>query len=882
MLDIWRAAIDVDHDFVAMGDMNLCAKLMDEPGYQHHKLAAKVKDFLLEEYCSQIIDDYTRIRNVNGNLQRSCLDHVTINCVNKISSPRIIGMGKSDHLGVIVTKSSKEIRSKPRTTKKRIYKSFDQIAFRNDILKAKADGLFAPIFNAADEETACDTFEKVYTPILSKHAPLKTIQNRNNYVPYIDQELKTLMDIRDELKEEAAKTGDEAVFEAYKEKRNLVSTKMKSAESEHHKNKFKKNDLTSGDIWQGARQILGSVKSNFPTQILAGGKLLSNPLQMAIAVNKFFIDKIVQLKKDTPVNSDDALLELDSFLSDKNIPNQGFELKELSVNDVTKLIKKIKGKKSCGLDWICGYSLKIVADDLVPEIQELINITIRNGNFTPQWKLAKILPAFKNKGNQFDLKYYRPLSNLPEVSKMAERALHDHLFNYLSVNKLIHPNHHGFLRNCSTTTALQQMVDTWIQSLDDGKIVSALFLDLSAGFNVINHDLLLKKLERYKFTTNTLSWFRSYMTERYQAVQVESATSPFLPVSFGVPQGSILGPLLFLLFINELPEAVKLDKSDEDTPKDPDADIIIYADDNTPFTADKDPPVLQAKLQREADIVTDWFDRNDMVVSGDKTKLIIITTAANRSTKLESRDFTFNVSICGDIKKETESEKLLGIILNNKLTWKNHLYGNEENLGLIKQLSQRINMMRQIRKFVNNNVFRTILNGLFNSKLSYGITVYGGIWNLTGVLNEDSVNSTSISKEEMRKLQVLQNTALRLLLRKPRDTPVATLLKEANQMSVHQLVAYHTACQTFKIYKNKEPVYHHSRLFGDTQPLQTRSTTNLETRVDIRLSLGRNTFFYQAAHIWSSLPYNMKTARSIDIFKRMLKPWIVRNITMKP
>ena len=168
------------------------------------------------------------------------------------------------------------------------------------------------------------------------------------------------------------------------------------------------------------------------------------------------------------MNSDDALLELNSFLSDKNIPNQGFELKELSVNDVTKLIKKIKGKKSCGLDWICGYSLKIVADDLVPEIQELINITIRNGNFTTQWKLAKILPAFKNKGNRFDLKYYRPLSNLPEVSKLAERAVHDQLFNYLSVNKLIHPNHHGFLRNCSTTTALQQMVDTWIQSLDDG------------------------------------------------------------------------------------------------------------------------------------------------------------------------------------------------------------------------------------------------------------------------------------------------------------------------------------------------------------------------------------------------------------------------------
>lgn len=147
-------------------------------------------------------------------------------------------MGRSDHLGVVVTKSSKEIRSKPRSIKKRVYKNFDHEAFRNDILKAKSDGLFAPLFDATDEKSACEIFEEVYTSILSKHAPLKTLLNRNNYVPYIDNELNSLMKLRDELKEEAAKSGDVGVYEQYKEKRNLVSTKLKHAESEHHKNKF--------------------------------------------------------------------------------------------------------------------------------------------------------------------------------------------------------------------------------------------------------------------------------------------------------------------------------------------------------------------------------------------------------------------------------------------------------------------------------------------------------------------------------------------------------------------------------------------------------------------------------------------------------------------
>ena len=239
------------------------------------------------------------------------------------------------------------------------YKNFNSDAFRDDIRKAKSDGLFEPVFEAADEGAAYDIFEKVYTSILSRHSPLKVIQNRSNYVPYIDKDLKNLMNVRDELKEEAAKTGDVRVFEDYKEKRNLVSTKLKHAESEHHKSKLGKSDLSPSDIWQGAKQILGSFKSNFPTQILAGGKPISNPLKMAVAVNEYFLEKIVKLKNDNAtVNQNDATDVLENFLSDKDIPNDGFDLKELSEEDVLKLIKNIKGKKSCGLDWICGHSQK--------------------------------------------------------------------------------------------------------------------------------------------------------------------------------------------------------------------------------------------------------------------------------------------------------------------------------------------------------------------------------------------------------------------------------------------------------------------------------------------------------------------------------------------
>ena len=323
-------------------------------------------------------------------------------------------------------------------------------------------------------------------------------------------------------------------------------------------------------------------------------------------------------------------------------------------------------------------------------------------------------------------------------------------------------------------------------------------------------------------------------------------------------------------------------KSEDEPDIDPEADIIIYADDNTPFTADADPELLQNKLQHEATTVSSWFKKNDMVVSSEKTKLMIVTTPANRASKLTPNNLSLSVSVCGEIKQETKSEKLLGITMNDHLNWKNHLYGDEENLGLVKELSQRIGMLKQIRKYVSTATFKLILNGIFTSKLIYGITIFGGVWGLPGILNEDPINSTSITKNDMRKLQVLQNSALRLLLKKPRDTPVTSLLHESKQMSVHQLVAYHTANQAFKVYKNHEPSYHYRRLFSDTTNQRTRSVSNLESRVDFDLSLGRKSFFYQASHIWSTLPYQIKTAQTIEKFKGGLKTWIVSNISVKP
>ena len=381
LMNVWRRASDHDKDFIACGDMNLCSKRWDTPGYIHSNLADLVKEFMLEENCYQLVDEITRIRSVNGELQRSCLDHFTVNCVGKISNLAVLGVGTSDHLGILATKYTTELRTCTKTTKKRIYKDFDKEAFVNDVREAKAKGLFEQMLVSDDIEVIGDTFCNEFTKILEKHAPLKVIQNRNNYVPYISKELNEEMKARDHLKEQAAVTGDKDIYEEYKQKRNEISTRLKSSKAEYYSEKFKDDKMTTSDMWKTAYQLMGANRSSFPSQMLFGLKLLSKPVDIANAMNDFFVKKIEKLKVGIADCEDDPLSELNEYIKSKTLPEGGFRFHELSEADVIKLIKSLKGKRSCGLDWICGFTLKLAAKELVPELRSLINTSLLTGRF---------------------------------------------------------------------------------------------------------------------------------------------------------------------------------------------------------------------------------------------------------------------------------------------------------------------------------------------------------------------------------------------------------------------------------------------------------------------------------------------------------------------
>ena len=309
--------------------------------------------------------------------------------------------------------------------------------------------------------------------------------------------------------------------------------------------------------------------------------------------------------------------------------------------------------------------------------------------------------------------------------------------------------------------------------------------------------------------------------------------------------------------------------------------IVVFADDNTPMQSAKSLEELKETLQYKADIITNWFKKNKMIVSGDKTKFLVVKTSASRNNLIGE---VIKINVDGDETEETSSEKILGIVVNNIATWKNHLYGDADNLGLMKELSKRLGMLRKLRRFLTEKKFKMVLNGLFTSKLLYCITAWSCVWGVGGGLDENERRAVSMGKKDMRKLQTLQNKAMRILTKSEYQTPTLDLLESSKMLSVNQLAGYSMATQVFKIFTSGKPNYHYERFFGRLEPrhgTRTRTVLNSESRVELRLSQGRGTFFYLASSIWNSLPLQIRNSRNVQEFKRKSKNWVLSNIPAK-
>lgn len=400
-----------------------------------------------------------------------------------------------------------------------------------------------------------------------------------------------------------------------------------------------------------------------------------------------------------------------------------------NILEINKIVASMKPKSSFGYDNVSPKILVSTISPIAEVLARIFNSMVDNGIFPDSAKIAKVLPIFKD-GDATSFTNYRPISLLPSMSKIFERLIHNRLYKYLTKYNLLHPSQYGFRGKHSTEHAALELLDRISKGLDNNSFVSTIYLDLSKAFDTLDHSILLHKLHYYGVRGKCLDLLRSYLSSRKQYVCFNNINSSMLPVTCGVPQGSILGPLLFILYVNDLCKVTIRSHP------------ILFADDTSLLFIDNDILDLYLHLNTELDRVYSWLKSNKLSLNIKKTKYMLFRSPHK---PIPTYHKTLDLSLEGHKIELVNTYKFLGIWFDEHLNWKHNTDDKCKKIAKINGILNRIKFK------LSTDVLKTIYFGLIHSHLTYGLLV----WH-----NENSLNN-------LDRLFLLQKRSVRLISKSP-------------------------------------------------------------------------------------------------------------------
>ena len=570
-------------------------------------------------------------------------------------------------------------------------------------------------------------------------------------------------------------------------------------------------------------------------------------------------NKVTNLRNTIPPCRQDPLDRVKEIMKNRTC---SFKLESVHPDEIKEIINNMKNSKSCGLDNIDSFVLKLASDELTPSITHIVNLSITRNNFPSLWKTSKVIPLFKKEDATLP-KNYRPVSLLPILSKILERAVYNQLVKYLEENRILHPSHHGFRKNHSTTTALLEMYSSWVEAVEQDKITAVIMLDMSAAFDLVDKDILVRKLEIYGLEESSARWMDSYLSDRKQQVYLDGELSETLDVSIGVPQGSILGPILYCLLVNDLPELAHNHPPIEDIPSfwnthcSTCGGISCFADDSSLSKSSTNANILNEEIKEKYGEISEYMAANKLVLNGDKTHLLVMASEAKHK---KHGNFGVFLDTGQEIIHPQDHEKLLGCSISSNFTWNEHLRNSD--FSLHRQITSRINALRKISHSASFETRKMIANGIVISRIIYVIQLWGG------------------TKDYLLKmLQVLQNKAARFVTKCDIYTIQKKLLLQCGWLSVKQLVEYHSLVLVFKTKVEQKPVFLHQTLSRSfNYRTRAASTGSIVLNKPTSGEISRDAFITKSTRMWNSLPPQIKQAESLQKFKWKLKSWIKENV----
>ncbi|CAK1585636.1 unnamed protein product [Parnassius mnemosyne] len=818
-LDIYSNQLETRKRAIVLGDFNLdllntnnniinYLRTIEESGYE---ILNKVE----KEYCTR-----------ETATTHTILDHVCTNLNNNMFSLSILESSLSDHKQIFV----EVCKYKPETLQRVHYTALDY------------NGLIKRCTETQHINKNCD-YNYLENYIMEQIEQNKMTKTKILNLPQKDWINKSIIEgierrniYWNSLKKDSE---NEDILNRYNSEKKSVSKMIRESREVYYCNEFTKCKNKPKKMWDLINTLaVNKIKNGCAVPKLSTiSGIISDGCKVCETFNNYFLTIGTELANNIHPKYHTSSVHT---LMYKNTYQHNITLSELepcSVKEVLKIINNINNHTSTGIDGISPKALKCIKNVIATDLTNCINKCLSNGLFPDSLKIAKVSPIHKS-GPKTDPSNYRPISVLPVISKVFEKVIYKRLNEYFNAKNFFIEQQYGFRSKSNTLSAAIDVVTKIKTNIDRKHVCLGIFIDLKKAFDTVSHSKLLQKLNNIGITGTALDMLASYLANRQQIVQISNYKSGPQQITCGIPQGSILGPLLFLTYINNI---VNLNLSGH---------LSLYADDTCLFYFAHSIHEIISQAQKDLDILNEWFSYNLLTINVTKTSFMVFC-AKNKKIPTYTPLKINNITL-----KRSKKEKYLGLLLDDKLIWDSHID------KIASKLASLTGALRKVSNCIPYKIKSTVYNALAKPHLEYLIEIWG------------SAAQTHISK-----LQRAQSKLIKTLFHYNYLTPTKELYRKTKFLNIKQLYTYNTCLIIKKIISKN---IHSTITFT---PKCEFLTHNLRNKNKLQIwqprtrSYGNKNIMCEGVLLYNNLPDTIKDCNNIKHFKNKLKSYIVDKIS---